>query len=152
MDNALSFSDLSYQISGADILKSLDLDVPAQSYFAIAGVNGAGKSTLIKLALDLIRPSKNSEITIFGQSNRDIRCRNRLVYLPEKFDVKKSVSGWQYLEFIAATYHLSLDKKAVGILAERFDFSPDRLDSRVGSYSKGMVQKLGLISCFMLER
>ena len=56
MTNALSISNLSYSISGVDILNTLNLQIPEASYFAIAGVNGAGKSTLIKLILDLIRP------------------------------------------------------------------------------------------------
>ena len=38
------------------------------------------------------------------------------------------------------------------MLAEKLDFPVDRLKSKIGSYSKGMVQKLGLISCFILDR
>ena len=153
MNNAaLSFTNLCYQISGRAILRNLDLTVPAGSYFAIAGVNGAGKSTLIKLALDLIRPGAGSQITIFNQSNQDTRCRQQLVYLPEKFDVKKNVTAWQYLQFVAAAYSMALDKQSVLLLSQKLDFPADRLESKVASYSKGMVQKLGLISCFMLQR
>ena len=152
MNTALSFSSLSYQISGVDILKTLNFEISTQSYFAIAGVNGAGKSTLIKLALDLIRPDDESKILIFGQSNRDPQCRDQLAYLPEKFDVKKSVSGWQYLDFVASIYGISCTREKTSELAERLDFKPDQLKSKIGSYSKGMVQKLGLISCFMLDR
>lgn len=152
MVNVLSLSNLSYSISGMEILKSLSLEVPVNTYFAIAGVNGAGKSTLIKLVLDLIRPSGGSEIKIFGQENREPECRNRLAYLPEKFDVKKNVSGWQYLQFVTSIYKTPLDDNIARSLAERLDFPVDRLKSKVGSYSKGMVQKLGLISCFVLDR
>jgi ABC-2 type transport system ATP-binding protein len=56
------------------------------------------------------------------------------------------------LQFVASAYHLNLDRQSVNVLAERFDFPNHRLASKTGSYSKGMVQKLGLISCFMLER
>ncbi len=152
MTNALTVSDLSYSLSGVDILKALNLQIPTASYFAIAGVNGAGKSTLIKLILDLIRPTSASELKIFGQQNRDKGCRDRLAYLPEKFDVKKSVNGWQYLDFVASIYGVSQKREQIGELAERLDFEPGRLKSKIGSYSKGMVQKLGLISCFMLDR
>ena len=152
MTQALFVSSLSYSVPGLDILKSLDLEVEAQQYFAIAGVNGAGKSTLIKLILDLIRPLPGGEIRIFGVDNQDPQSRDQLVYLPEKFDVKKNITGRQYLEFIAGVYRQKSDRRQVAELAERLDFPPDRLDSRVGGYSKGMVQKLGLVSCFMLER
>jgi ABC-2 type transport system ATP-binding protein len=47
---------------------------------------------------------------------------------------------------------MKLDDRKVTGFAEQLDFAPDRLDSRVGGYSKGMVQKLGLLSCLMLER
>lgn len=152
MSQAISLGNLSYSISGIDILRTLNLEIPEQSYFAIAGINGAGKSTLIKLVLDLIRPSPGSDIKIFGQHNRVTGCRNQLAYLPEKFDVKKGVSGWQYLGFVSSIYATSLDRNRTRELAQKLDFPADRLASKIGGYSKGMVQKLGLISCFMLDR
>jgi len=152
MTAALSVSGLSYSVAGLDILKTLSLEVSEHHYYAIAGVNGAGKSTLIKLILDLIRPLPGGSIHIFGVDNRDLQCRDQLAYLPENFDVKKNISGRQYLDFIAAVYRRKLSRNQISELAERLDFPPDRLDTRVGGYSKGMVQKLGLLSCFMLER
>ena len=152
MNQALSVSNVSYSVAGLDILKRLSLEVEQRQYYAIAGVNGAGKSTLIKLVLDLIRPQPGGAISIFGLDNTDPQCREQLAYLPEKFDVKKNISGRQYLDFIAAVYHLKLDPHNIAKLAERLDFPVDRLDSRVGGYSKGMVQKLGLLSCFILDR
>jgi len=152
MKAALSVSSLSYSVAGLDILKTLSLEVSEHHYYAIAGVNGAGKSTLIKLVLDLIRPRPGASIRIFGADNRDLQCRDQLAYLPENFDVKKNISGRQYLDFIAAVYHQKLSRNEISELAERLDFPPDRLDTRVAGYSKGMVQKLGLLSCFMLER
>ncbi|MDH3759919.1 MAG: ABC transporter ATP-binding protein [Gammaproteobacteria bacterium] len=152
MTQALQVSNLSYSVPGLDILKALNIDVSEQHYYAIAGVNGAGKSTLIKLILDLIRPLPGGSVRIFGADNRDRNCRDQLAYLPEKFDVKKSISGRQYLDFIAAVYHQTPSRNEIAELAERLDFPPDRLDTRVAGYSKGMVQKLGLVSCFMLKR
>jgi ABC-2 type transport system ATP-binding protein len=152
MTHALSVSNISYSIAGLDILKQLSLDVEPRQYYAIAGVNGAGKSTLIRLILDLIRSGPGGSIRIFDRDNGDPQCREQLAYLPEKFDVKKNISGRQYLEFIAAVYHQQADTGKITALAEKLDFPPQRLDSRVGGYSKGMVQKLGLLSCLMLER
>ena len=152
MKQVLKLSKICYSASGVEILKALDLNVAEQQYYAIAGANGAGKSTLIKLILDLIRPQPGGEIRIFESNNQDRQCRDRLAYLPEKFDVKKSVSGWQYLNFVTSIYKMAFDKKTACSLAEKLDFPVDRLKSKIGSYSKGMVQKLGLISCFILDR
>ncbi len=152
MNSALSVSNLSYSIAGLDILKALSLEVAEHQYYAIAGINGAGNSTLIRLVLDLIRPAAGGSIRIFGADNRARECRERLAYLPEKFDIKRNITGRQYLDFISAVYRLKNRPAGYAGLAERLDFAPDRLDTRVGGYSKGMVQKLGLLSCFMLER
>jgi ABC-type multidrug transport system ATPase subunit len=152
MSKALTLSGVSYSVAGLDILRQLSLEVAEQQYYAIAGVNGAGKSTLIKLVLDLIRPRPGGKIRVFDLDNSDPQCREKLAYLPEKFDVKKNISGRQYLDFISAVYHQKPDSRNIAELAERLDFPLERLDSRVGGYSKGMVQKLGLLSCFMLER
>jgi len=152
MNQAISLSNICYSVSGLEILKSLDLSVAEQQYYAIAGVNGAGKSTIIKLILDLIRPQSGGEILIFGSHNQDRLCREQLAYLPEKFDVKKNITGYQYLDFVASIYNQDLSRQKTSELATRLDFPPERLDSRVGGYSKGMVQKLGLVSCFMLDR
>ncbi len=152
MKPALLLSNISYSVAGSSILKTLDLCVNEAEYYAIAGVNGAGKSTLIKLILDLIRPAPGGKIRMFDRDNLDRGCRGQLAYLPEKFDVKKNITGWQYLEFISAVYHRKPESRQLAELAERLDFPPDRLATRVGGYSKGMVQKLGLLSCFMLER
>ena len=152
MNSALALSNISYSISGVEILKTLNLEVSECHYYAIAGVNGAGKSTLIKLILDLIRPRSGGEILIFGADNREPHCRDQLAYLPEKFDVKKNISGRQYLQFIAEVYRQVIAREKIAGLCESLDFPVDRLDSRVAGYSKGMVQKLGLVSCFMLDR
>ena len=152
MSRVLSLNNVTYSVSGVDILKQLSLDISTCEYFAIAGINGAGKSTLIKLILDLIRPSNDGTITIFGESNQDSQCREKLTYLPEKFDVKQGVNGWQYLNFIASIYGYELDDDVVAGLSWKLDFDYKCLKSKVANYSKGMVQKLGLISCFMLDR
>ncbi len=152
MPPVIAIENLSYSFGQVEVLKSLAFHLDQGRYFAIAGVNGAGKSTLIKLMLDLIRPRESAKIELFGESNRALGCRAQISYLPEKFDLKKLVSGWQYLQFVASVYRVSIDWESIAELSSRFDFAPDRLKSRVSEYSKGMIQKLGLISCFMLDR
>ncbi len=151
MQSAVSISDLSYSVAGLEILSALSVDIPERSYFAIAGINGAGKSTLIKIILDLIRPTSLPQITLFGADNRDTEGRNQLVYLPEKFDIKRNISGRQYLDFVADVYQQKTGHEQIKQLCEQLDFPSNRLDHKAGSYSKGMVQKLGLVSCFMLQ-
>lgn len=152
MHPVISIQNLSYSFGQVEVLKSLAFQLERGRNFAIAGVNGAGKSTLIKLMLDLIRPGAAASIELFGNSNHDPECRAQISYLPEKFDLKKLVTGWQYLQFVASVYRVDIDWESIAELSSQFDFAPERLQSRVSEYSKGMIQKLGLISCFMLDR
>ena len=148
----IHIQNLSYRIGQAEILKDLDLQVPKGSFFALAGENGAGKSTLIKIILDLIRNVTAGQVTIDGQPSDRIGARAGLVFLPEKFDVEAEVSGWRYLAFVFAMYKRPLDRQRVLHYCEVLGLDPGRLGDRVSAFSKGMKQKLGLVSCFMLEK
>ena len=148
----ISISNLSYQVAGLQVLDNLNLNIESGKFYALAGENGAGKSTLIKIVLDLIRNVEQGEVMINGQDHRQLAARKQLTYLPEKFDIKKGVTGWQYVSFIFGMYRQALDKDRVLSLSEQLSLDPARLEDKTNSYSKGMKQKLGLISCFMLDK
>lgn len=143
---------LNYAIKNKVILNDLDLSVSQGQYFSLAGVNGAGKSTLIKLMLDLLRTPEESMIEISGVPSWQVNSRQVLSYLPEKFHVNKSVTGQQYLDFIYAVNNISKQQNVIESLIEQLDFPYDALHSKVNTYSKGMMQKMGLISNFMLKK
>ncbi len=147
----LEINELSYRIGNALILDDLYLNVQPGQYYALAGENGAGKSTLIKIILDLIRDVQSGGIYINGQSNRNKSSRNVIAYLPEKFNIIKEVTGWQYLRFVYGMYQKKLSQERVMGLCDSLNLDYSRLDHKIGDYSKGMQQKLGLVSCFMLD-
>ncbi len=144
-------NNLSYRIGNQQIIDNLSLDQQPASYYALAGENGAGKSTLIRIILDLIRNADSAGISIDGIPNQLLAARQRLSYLPEKFDIKKEVSGWQYLKFVADVYRQAYDESKITELCAQLSFDAERLGDKSFTYSKGMKQKLGLISCFMLD-
>lgn len=142
---------LSYRIGEHRIIDDLSLDLLPSSYYALAGENGAGKSTLIRIILDLIRNADSQEISIGGRDNKLLNARQQLSYLPEKFDIKREVSGVQYLRFVSDIYRQPYAEDRIGDLSEQLNFDMSRLGDKTFTYSKGMKQKLGLISCFMLD-
>jgi ABC-2 type transport system ATP-binding protein len=148
----LTVKDLTYSIENHLILNNLNLTIESGQYFAIAGENGAGKTTLIKIILDLIRNINSGSIILNGSPGTATDARNGLTYLPEKFDLKKEVTGWQYLKFVFGIYNQKINKAWVLDLCEQLSLDADRLDHKTSVYSKGMKQKLGLISCFMLDK
>ncbi len=148
----LTVSELTYRIQGRTILDDLNLNIEPGQNFALAGENGAGKSTLIKITLDLIRNIERGSIAINGLDHHQPAARESVTYLPEKFDLKREVTGWQYLEFVFRVSRQPVDRERVATLCRRLDLDTDRLGARTATYSKGMKQKLGLISCFMLDK
>jgi len=148
----LEIENLSYCISAHQILHGLNLQVQTGQFYALAGENGAGKSTLIKIVLDLIRNIESGEIRIDGLDHKLLSARDVLSYLPEKFDLKKEVTGWQYLRFVFGVYRQKLDKQKVLELCSLLSLDGERLAHKGSEYSKGMKQKLGLVSCFMLDK
>lgn len=148
----LEIKNLRYSINHVAILKGLDLKVEPGQYFALAGENGAGKTTMIKIVLNLIKNIQSGEVTIHGRDHHQVDSRDQLSYLPERFDIKKAVNGWQYLKFVFGAYQKEINSGRVLSLCDQFCFDSKRLHDRASTYSKGMRQKLGLISCFMLDK
>ena len=147
----LEIQQLNYRISGTRILDDLNLSVSPGQYFALAGENGAGKSTLIKIVLDLIREVDSGRIRISGKDHRNTGVRTLIAYLPEKFSIPNEVSGYQYLDLVSGVYRTKIDSEKLQALCQGLGFDSNRLRNRVSEYSKGMKQKLGLISCFILK-
>lgn len=132
------------------VLENVDFSLTTGEIFGLIGLNGAGKTTLIKIMLDLIT-CENGGIEIAGISARNINARKNLSYLPEKFQPSRYLKGMEYLELALSYYGKSLDKEAARKKAVELDLNPDVLSLRVGSYSKGMGQKLGLVGAFLVD-
>jgi ABC-2 type transport system ATP-binding protein len=112
--------------------------------FGFLGPNGAGKTTAVKLLLGLIRPS-GGEAMVLGAPAGDREARRRIGYLPELF---------RYQSWLEAREVLTLHCRLLGLPRGVFGSSvaqaleivglADRANDRVGTFSKGMQQRLGL--------
>ncbi|HYJ73974.1 MAG TPA: ABC transporter ATP-binding protein [Kineosporiaceae bacterium] len=108
----------------------------------LLGPNGAGKTTVIKMLLGLVRPDAG-EVLLLGRPGRDPAARARVGYLPELF---------RYQPWLSASEVLALHVRLAGVAvpeAERRECLArvglaDRARDRVGGFSKGMQQRLGL--------
>jgi len=127
-------------------LSDLDLSVRSGEIYGFLGPNGAGKTTTIDLLLDFARPTAG-EITVLGMDSgeKSVAIRERTGVLPEGFDLYDRLTGRQHLEFSIESKGADDDPDE---LAERVGI-PDALDRKVGGYSKGMIQRLGLASALV---
>ncbi len=149
--SALSVRTLSRRYAGRLALENVDLDVQNHESFGLVGENGAGKTTLIKCALDLCLPSAGT-IEIYGRSARNPEARRALAYHPERFVPPHYLLGREFLETTAAVCGDPYRPRTVEHLLGELGLDPGSLSRPVRQYSKGMMQKVGLIACFMLDR
>ena len=132
-------------------VRGLTLQVPRGEIFGFLGPNGAGKSTSIKMLLGLVAPTSGGG-TLLGAPIGDVDTRRRIGFLPEDF---------QFYDWLTATELVSLHGRLAGMrragLRSRVDdvlelvgLAPHR-HRRVGTFSKGMLQRVGLAQALVHE-
>lgn len=89
------------------------------------------------------------DIKLFGKENNDLEAKKQITYLPEKFTPSQFLKGYEFLELASGYYQQKFDRKFAESICKELDFDIAALDRKVSSYSKGMGQKLGLISIFL---
>ncbi|WP_244219772.1 ABC transporter ATP-binding protein [Corallococcus interemptor] len=127
----------------------MDLHVPAGSAFGLIGPNGAGKTTFIKSVLGIVRPTAGT-VRVLGGSPEDPAIRARIGYLPERLHLPGTWKSPAFLATVARLKGLKVDAGAHARLLERVGLS-DAVDRRIGGYSKGMRQRLGLAAALLGE-
>lgn len=146
----LSVQSIYKSYNKRQVLENISFSLESHEIFGLIGLNGAGKTTLIKILLDLINADKGSA-ELFGMKTTDLKARKQLSYLPEKFQPSRYLKGMEYLDLALSYYGKKLDPELAKQKAVALDLDPGVLGSRVGSYSKGMGQKLGLVGAFMVD-
>lgn len=147
----LTITDLKKDYGEKAVLKGVSLKVNRGEVIGYIGPNGAGKSTTVKLMLG-IEGDYSGEIRIFGQDIADEKSeyKRKIGYVPEIAEVYDNLTGHEYLTFIGELYGLKFDfadYKAKSLM-ELFGIG-EVYHSRIASYSKGMRQKLLIISSLL---
>src|SRR5213080_1149920 len=127
------------------------MTVPRGEVFGFLGPNGAGKTTAVKLLLGLLRPT-SGEGWLLGQRVGDLATRRRIGYLPELFRYQAWLSAREVLALHCELAPLprSRWKEAIDGALNIVGLA-DRASSRVGTFSKGMQQRLGLGAALLGE-
>ena len=130
-------------------LNSVNFIFNDSKVIAIMGENGAGKSTLLKICAGIL-PFDKGEVTIDGFSiiNNSIQARKHLGYLPEMPEIYERLTGREFLFYIASLRNVTDAEKKIVQLADMTGIT-DSLEYEIGSYSKGMKQKISVISAII---
>ncbi len=151
MSEAIVFNGISKRFGERPALQSVTLSVPTGSIFGLIGLNGAGKTTLLKCLLDFTFPD-SGDVSIFSLPASDAAARAPLAYLPERFVPPSYLTGLEYLQMMSRMYGVTLDERRIDAAVAAIDMDPKLLPKRVGSYSKGSGQKLGIAAVLLSER
>ncbi len=162
MPNVLTVRGLKKSYGQKTALVGIDFDVHAGEVFALIGPNGAGKTTALRIIATLLTATEGTIVFL----DRDHRkepdfVRERISYLPDEAGAYKDMKGLAYLRFMANFYARTPEEekefvdRGVAIAARRESGEPselaDRLGTKVGTYSKGMVRKLLLARALMTK-
>jgi ABC-2 type transport system ATP-binding protein len=123
-------------------VSDVSLAVGRGEVVGLLGPNGAGKTTVIKMLLGLVRPDAG-EVLLLGRPGRDPAARARVGYLPELFRYQPWLTATEVLDLHVRLANADVPgterKEALGLVG-----LADRAGDRVGGFSKGMQQRLGL--------
>ena len=123
---------------------ALNLEVGEGQVFGLLGPNGSGKSTTIKIILGLLEAT-SGEVRVFGVPSNRVEARRNVGYLPEAPYFYRYLSGRELVRFYARVCGVpkaALKARVDEVIA--WVGLSGAADRRVGTYSKGMLQRIGL--------
>eukprot|EP01030_Chromulinospumella_sphaerica_P017418 gene17418-17246_t len=121
---ALRFQQVELRYGATPVLQSVDLSVQAGECVAL----------------------------IFGQPHRQPTSRAALGYLPEQFIPPYYLTGAEFIRYVLRLQGVEYQPDQVVAMLAALDLAPAALEQRVGQYSKGMTQKLGLAACLLAHK
>jgi ABC-2 type transport system ATP-binding protein len=130
-------------------VKNLTLSVKKGQIFGFLGANGAGKTTTMKMLVALAEPSEG-EISIGGKSVKEKETRARISFMPESPSFYLELTGIEFLEFALSLFRKieKEDKSKIHDVLEQVGILRAG-KKRIKTYSKGMLQRLGLAQALL---
>jgi heme ABC exporter ATP-binding subunit CcmA len=124
------------------VLRGLDFELSRGGFVVVTGPNGSGKTTLLRICAGLAQPTE-------GTIERSV-TRGQVGYLGHEPLVYRELTALENLELYGRLYRVRERRERIGMLLERFGLWEARRD-RVGSYSRGMTQRLALCRVLLHE-
>lgn len=133
---------LSRSFGTKHVLRGLDFEVAERDFLLVTGPNGSGKSTLLALCAGLLAPTGGSlDVSVE---------RGELGYLAHESLLYRELTALENLDLYGRLYRVPERRERVGMLLERFRLWDSRHE-RVGSFSRGMTQRLALCRVLLHE-
>ncbi|MEG0615292.1 MAG: ABC transporter ATP-binding protein [Oscillospiraceae bacterium] len=153
MSLVLEAKGLTKQYSKVLAANDVSFNIEKGEIFALIGPNGAGKTTTIRMISTLIQPSAGDAVVAgYSVVKEPAKVRENITYLPDEAGAYKTMTGRAYLNFMAGIFATNKTDatKYIDRAVEMCGLG-ERLDEKIGSYSRGMIRKLLLSRAVMTE-
>ncbi len=142
MNTAISLENVKKSLGSREILKGISFSVTSGDIFGYLGPNGAGKTTTIRILLGLLQ-ADSGQVNILGQDIARSETRKKIGFALDPDGLYDNMTAEENLEFYAQIYRMGNSGGKIAQLLRAVGLS-DRARDRVGTYSRGMRQRLAL--------
>jgi ABC-2 type transport system ATP-binding protein len=143
--------NLTKRYASLPAVQDLSFSLQPGKVLGCLGPNGSGKSTTVKMLTGLLQPTRGV-VQFDGRNIQEnlTAYRSRLGYVPEEAHLYPFLTGWEYLELVGTLRGMAVFElhKKIDSLLQLFSLHPSR-HATIGSYSKGMRQRILLIAAIM---
>jgi ABC-2 type transport system ATP-binding protein len=152
-DNVIEVQNLTKRYDGVAVVKGISFDVARGEIFGLLGPNGAGKTTTILMLLGLSEISAGKAQVLGHNPARDpLSVKRRVGYLPDSVGFYDNLRAAENLRYTARLIGLQADEREERIKSALDHVGlADVADHRVGTFSRGMRQRLGLAEILMKD-
>ena len=151
MESIISFKNLTKKFNNITAVDNINMTFSPGKITGILGPNGAGKSTSVKCFTGVLKPT-SGEIMINNENiiNSNGSYKTQIGYVPENPVIYKTLTGFEYLNFIGSLYQVSNNELSIRIkdFMDKF-YLKDKAHNHIQTYSKGMIQKLVVIGALL---
>lgn len=148
MADALTITNVDAGYERGNVISGISLSVLPGETCGLIGLNGAGKTTLLKTILGL-KDQAAGDIRVFSHVAGSREAKREIAFLPERFDPAWFLNAYEFIDFTLALYGRKVTRAVADDMAARVGLKSEYLSRKAQTYSKGMRQKLGLISTFL---
>lgn len=153
MQKVLEVKGLTKQYTKVLAADNVSFDIGEGEIFALIGPNGAGKTTTIRMISTLLKATSGDAVIDGHSINKEPeKVRECITYLPDEAGAYKNMTGTNYLKFMAGLFYTDPNKIIECVnRAKEICGLGERLDDKIGSYSRGMIRKLLLSRAVMTK-